>query len=60
MPDVLWNVPVTWSMYGEMKVTAKTKDEAVEKVQAMQALPSEQGYIEDSLNIETNDVTFIQ
>lgn len=50
--EPIWDVPVTWQMWGVMKIRAKTLDKATKKAVENQPLPKDAYYVDDSCEVD--------
>ena len=57
----VFNVPVTWTMYGVIKVEAESKEEAIRYAYSYECpLPDTKHYLDDSLSVDEEDVTIVE
>lgn len=54
-----WKIPVIWSMWGIMKIPAKTLEEAIEKAKGEHPLP-EGDYIDGSCQVDVDSDYFFE
>lgn len=54
----VYDIPCTWQMYGTYRIKAENLREAIKQCEGDLPLPSERGYISDSLRIDDIDVIY--
>lgn len=51
-----WEVPVTWTENGTMRIQAETLDEAIEKAIGEEPLPKDADYVADSCEVDYDNL----